>query len=68
MNITTSPKARFGWPGQTLEYVVKADGVTALSSPAHGEKGLRVRVLDTRPVGDGIETRVAVDVADGAFY
>jgi hypothetical protein len=68
MNVTTSPASRFGWEGQTLEYVVKADGASEVSVPEKGTDGLRVRILDTRQVGDGIEARVAVDVAGPTFY
>ncbi len=68
MNVTTTPASRFGWPGQTVEYTVRTDGATELVAPATCEKGLKVRVLDTRPVDDGLEARVAVDVASGALY
>jgi hypothetical protein len=68
MNTTTTPAARFGWPGQTVEYVVKADGASELRAPEKCADGLQVRVLDTKQVADGIEARVAIDVADGVLY
>lgn len=68
MNATAAPKARFGWEGQTVEYVVHVDGAREVSAPAKAEKGLQVRVLDTRQVNGGVEARVAVDVASGALY
>lgn len=68
MNVTTIPASRFGWPGQTVEYIVRADGADDLVAPKTCEKGLSVRVLDSRQVGDGLEARVAVDVASGAMY
>jgi hypothetical protein len=68
MKITTEPASRFGWQGQTLEYVVKANGAREVSAPEKCADGLRVRVLDTRQVGDGVEARVAVDVVGPVFY
>lgn len=68
MATTTSPASRFGWEGQTLEYTVRADGVTEVSAPTEGTEGLKVRVLDQRQVGDGVEARVAVDVEKPTFY
>jgi hypothetical protein len=68
MKITTTPAARFGWQGQTLEYVVKAEGASEISAPAKSEQGLQVRVLDTRHVGDAVEARVSVEVSGPVFY
>jgi len=68
MESTTMPASRFGWEGQTLEYVVKADGADEISVPAKTEEGLQVRILDTRQVGDGVEARVAVNVTGPLFY
>jgi len=68
MNVQTVPAARFGWEGQTLEYLVKAKGASELSAPAKCEDGLQVRVIDTKQVADGIEARVAVDVAGPVLY
>ena len=68
MTTTTMPQSRFGWDGQTLEYVVKATGATELRVPEKTEDGLNVRVLEQHKVGDGVEARVAVDVASPVFY
>jgi len=68
MNTTTTPASRFGWPGQTLEYVVTAKGAMHVSAPATSEDGLRVRVLETRPVADGVQARVAVEVASPVLF
>ena len=68
MKTTTTPASRFGWEGQTLEYVVKADGANELRVAEKSVDGLKVRILDTKPVADGIEARVAVDVAGPVFY
>ena len=68
MSATTMPASRFGWEGQTLEYVVKVEGANELRVPEKAEKGIRVRILDTRQVGDGVEARVAVDVTGPVFY
>lgn len=68
MKTTTMPASRFGWQGQTVEYVVRADGVKELSAPAECPNGVQVRIVDTRQVADGIEARVAVDVGEGALY
>lgn len=68
MATTTTPAARFGWPGQTLEYTVRADGASEIVAPAATEKGIKVRVLDTRSVGTAVEARVAVDVSEGVLY
>jgi hypothetical protein len=68
MQITTSPASRFGWPGQTLEYVVRAEGASEIAAVQECPEGVQVRVLGTRAVGNGVEARVAVDVADGVLY
>lgn len=68
MNSTTSPGSRFGWEGQTLEYTVRAEGASELAVGKGCPDGVKVRILDTRPVGNGIEARVAVDVAEPVFY
>jgi len=68
MKATTVPASRFGWEGQTLEYVVTVDGASEVSVPQKAEKGLQVRVIDTRQVGDGVEARVVVDVTDPVLY
>jgi hypothetical protein len=68
MTATTVPASRFGWQGQTVEYVVKAQHASELATPRECADGLRVRVLNTRQVGDGIEAKVAVDVAGPVLY
>lgn len=68
MKTTTSPGSRFGWEGQTVEYTVRAAGATELAVADGCPDGVKVRILDTRPVGDGVEARVAVDVAKPVFY
>jgi len=68
MEVVTTPASRFGWQGQTLEYVVEADGATELTVPQSIEDGLRVRVLETQRVGEGVRARVAVDVAGPVLY
>jgi hypothetical protein len=68
MIVQTVPASRFGWEGQTLEYVVKATGASELVAPAKCEEGLGVRVLETKRVSDGIEARVLVDVAGPVLY
>ncbi len=67
MKITTAPAGRFGWEGQTVEYVVKAEGATQLLAPEKVD-GMQVRILDSRQVGGGVEARVAVDVTSPVFY
>lgn len=68
MHTTTVPASRFGWEGQTVEYVVKADGAKALTAPQNCPDGVQVRVLNQRPVEGGLEARVAVEVGKGALY
>lgn len=68
MNVTTYPASRFGWEGQTLEYTVKAQGAESVSAPATSTEGLRVRIIDTKKVADGVEARVAVDVTGPVFF
>ncbi len=68
MEATISPKGRFAWEGQTVEYVVKAKGVSELSEPKDACEGLEVRVIDTKQVADGVEARVAVQVAKPTFF
>jgi hypothetical protein len=68
MDITTTPASRFGWEGQTLEYVVKAEGASEVSAPEKCADGLKVRILDQRQVGGGVEAKVAVDVASPVFF
>jgi hypothetical protein len=68
MEATISPKGRFAWEGQTVEYVVKAKGVSELAKPNDGVEGVDVRVIETKQVADGVEARVAVKVASPVFY
>jgi hypothetical protein len=68
MKVSTAPASRFGWEGQTLEYVVKVDGASVVSAPEKSTDGLRVRIADTRQVGNGVEARVAVDVAGPVVF
>jgi hypothetical protein len=67
MKVTTTPVCRVGWQGQTLHYVVKAEGATELVAPKQTD-GLQVRIEDTRQVGDGVEARLAVRVLDSTLY
>lgn len=66
MNSTTMPAGRFGWEGQTLHYVVKAEGATELQVPDKTD-GVEVRITGTRQVGDGIEAQVDVEVTSPVF-
>lgn len=68
MQVTTVPASRFGWQGQTVEYVVTADGANEIAAPSECPDGVRVRVLDTQPTDTGVKARVAVDVSEGALY
>lgn len=68
MKVTTTPVCKVGWPGATLQYVVKAEGANELRLPADSWPGAKVRLLDTRPVGDGIEARLEVKVIDATPY
>jgi len=68
MNVTTVPASRFGWQGQTVEYTVRAEGAREVSMSEKCAEGLRVRVLDTRQVDNGVEAKVAVDVVGPVLY
>ena len=68
MSTTTQPTSRFGWQGQTLEYVVKVDEAAELVPADAGTDGIAVRVKDVTKIGDGLEARVAVDVVGPVFY
>lgn len=67
MKTATIPASRFGWQGQTLEFMVKADGAQQIEAPAE-TAGMRVEVVDSKQVGDGIVARVAVHVVDSSYY
>lgn len=68
MSGTTSPSSRFGWEGQTVEYTVRVPGATKLALGKDCPDGVKVRILDTRPIADGVEAHVALDVAKPVFY
>lgn len=68
MKITTSPSCRVGSQGQTLEYIVKAEGASEVYVPNDGTDTMQVRVVDTRQVGDGVEARLAVKVLDSSPF
>lgn len=68
MEGTTRPASRFGWEGQTLEYVVTVDGATEVLVPKKSEDGMDVRITEMRQVGDGVEAKVVVDVTGPVFY
>ncbi|MBI5230600.1 MAG: hypothetical protein HY876_00335 [Coriobacteriales bacterium] len=68
MNITTTPSCRVGSQGQTLRYLVKADGATDVVAPASETDCMRVRVAQVRPAGNGVEADVEVTVVDGRPY
>jgi hypothetical protein len=67
MKITTAPNSRFGWEGQTLHYVVNAEGATELKVP-EAKKGLEITVSDARSTGHGVEAQVDVAVTSPEFY
>lgn len=67
MKITTTPSCRVGWEGQTLNYVVKAEGASEVVVPENGMKGVEVRVTDTRQTADGVEARLQVKVVGSEY-
>ncbi|RJQ55524.1 MAG: hypothetical protein C4521_01985 [Actinobacteria bacterium] len=67
MKITTEPAGRFGWQGDSLHYVVKAEGASELSLPEKAPGGVQMRLTGVRQVGDGVEGRLTVDVKDSTF-
>jgi hypothetical protein len=68
MQITTTPSCRVGSEGQTLHYVVRAEGATTVSVPGNGAEAMQARIVSTRPVGDGIEAQLEVKVLDSTLY
>lgn len=68
MEITTSPVCRYGWEGQTLRYLIRADDATELRVTEDCSEGLRVRVAETRQVGNGIEADLEVEVLSSRAY
>ncbi|HEY3317119.1 MAG TPA: hypothetical protein VGK50_01675 [Coriobacteriia bacterium] len=67
MKVTTSPNSRFGWEGTSLDYTVKADGAMELRLPKQTVAGVEARLTDVRRTADGVEARIHVQVAKGAF-
>jgi hypothetical protein len=68
MEITTVPSCRVGWQGQTLRYVVRAEGATEVLAPDNDMEGVAVRVTGTRQVDGGVEADLTVDVLDSTLY
>jgi hypothetical protein len=62
MEITTTPVCRVGSQGQTLHYVIKAQGATQVSVPEKETNGLQFKVTDTRQVPGGVESQLEVKV------
>lgn len=61
------PAGRFGWEGQTLHYVVKADGAAELKAP-EAKKGVEITLSSVRKTGNGVEAQVDVAVTSPEFY
>lgn len=68
MKVTTSPSSHFGWEGTSLDYAVKAQGATELRLPKQSIAGIDARLTDVRRTADGVEARIHVEVAKGAFF
>ena len=68
MKVTTQPSCRVGSEGQTLQYVVRADGASELAVAEGCPDALKVRIVETRQVSGGIEADVQVEVVDAAPY
>lgn len=68
MKVTTQPCCRVGSEGQTLEYVVTAQGASELSVGEGCPDALKVRIVETRQVSGGIEVDVQVEVLDATPY
>lgn len=68
MKVTTQPSCRVGSEGQTLSYVVKAQGASELVVGEGCPDALKVRIVETRQVQGGIEADVQVDVLDATPY
>jgi hypothetical protein len=64
MEITTVPSCRVGWQGQTLRYVVRAEGASEVLVPENEVNGVQVRVASTRQTGSGVEAQLEVKVLD----
>ncbi len=67
MKITTSPTGRFAWEGQTVHYVVKAEGAAELSVAEEVPDGLQAKITAVRQVPGGVEADLAVEVRDPVF-
>ena len=68
MEITTTPSCRVGSEGQTLHYIVRAQGATEVLAVDNGSDAMQVRVAGTRQVGDGVEADLEVTVLDSTPY
>lgn len=68
MEITTNPVCRYGWQGQTLRYVVRAEDATEVLVAEECAEGMRARVVETRQVGNGIEADLEVEVLNSKAY
>ncbi len=67
MQVTTVPASRFAWRGQTVTYVVRADGASEVRLPEERVQGLEARLTRTDRVGNGVEARLAIAVRDGGM-
>lgn len=67
MKITTEPAGRFAWRGQTVHYVVKAEGASEVSLPEKCPDGLQARITGLRQVDGGVEADLSVEVRDPVF-
>lgn len=68
MKVTTRPICKVGSEGQTLSYVVKAQGASELTVGEGCPDTLKVRIVETRQVEGGIEADMKVEVLDSAPY
>ena len=68
MQITTTPSCRVGWEGQTLQYVVKAQGANDIVALENEMEGVRVQVANVQPTADGVEAVLQVEVLDSSLY
>ncbi|MDH4139284.1 MAG: hypothetical protein OEV43_01790 [Coriobacteriia bacterium] len=68
MEITTTPACRVGWQGQTLRYVVTAEGASEIVVPDENSDVVRIRIAQTRHTGDGIEADLDVEVLNSTPY
>ncbi len=68
MEITTTPVCRVGWEGQTLTYVVKAQGASDVSVPENPFDGIQARIAEQHPVDGGVEARLVVEVTNSDAF